>query len=339
MTPVRPRPVLVAAPLGDQTADAVIDELTKRDVPVARFDPGADFPHALTLAARINGTETGSETAEGPVHGTLATPSRRVRLADVRSVFHRHHADYGAAFEHLAPQDAVFATAQARHGLGGVLAALPCLQVNHPHAATAASYKAHALAVAVRSGFRVPPTLITSDPDEARAFARACGPVVYKVLRVARYLAPDGQPLTIWTIAVTPDDIDDSVAGTAHMFQARVPSVADARVTAVGTRRGMRLFAARIASGLLDWRTDYDRHTTDVIDVPAPIAASITDYMRELQLVYAAFDFGLTGPAESPAAWRFYEANPGGQYGWIEAATGLPITAALADLLENGNTP
>lgn len=70
-------------------------------------------------------------------------------------------------------------------------------------------------------------------------------------------------------------------------------------------------------------------------DVPEPVAASITGYMRELALVYAAFDFALTASGE----WLFYESNPGGQYGWIEAATGLPITAALAELLGEGTTP
>jgi hypothetical protein len=35
-------------------------------------------------------------------------------------------------------------------------------------------------------------------------------------------------------------------------------------------------------------------------------------------------------------AWTFLEINPGGQYGWIEDATGLPITDALADLLAEG---
>lgn len=195
------------------------------------------------------------------VHGMLTTPSRRVPLADVRAVFHRHHADYGTAFAHLPEQDALFASAQARHGLGGVLAALPCLHVNHPHAATAASYKPYGLATAVRCGFTVPSTLITSDPEEAKAFAETCGPVIYKVLRNARYLDHTGEPMTIWTTAVQPGDIDDTVSGTAHLFQARVDSVADARVTAVASPSGLRLFGVRIESGLLDWRSNYDMHT------------------------------------------------------------------------------
>ncbi|MGW9214644.1 hypothetical protein ACWGR4_47860 [Embleya sp. NPDC055664] len=88
------------------------------------------------------------------------------------------------AFTHLSDQDALFAVAQARHGPGGVLAALPCLHVNHPHAATAASYKPVGLAAALRVGLTAPPTLITSDPDAAgrsrsgtgRSPTRCCEP-------------------------------------------------------------------------------------------------------------------------------------------------------------------
>ncbi|MFI2431507.1 hypothetical protein [Streptomyces sp. NPDC018693] len=32
--------------------------------------------------------------------------------------------------------------------------------------------------------------------------------------------------------------------------------------------------------------------------------------------------------------WRFLEVNPSGQYGFIEQATGLPITSAICDYLE-----
>ncbi|MFJ4189110.1 hypothetical protein [Kitasatospora sp. NPDC089509] len=36
--------------------------------------------------------------------------------------------------------------------------------------------------------------------------------------------------------------------------------------------------------------------------------------------------------------WRFLEMNPNGQWSWIEHRTGVPISGALADLLEKGST-
>ncbi|BFO21296.1 hypothetical protein SHKM778_76840 [Streptomyces sp. KM77-8] len=46
------RPVLVCTAYEDPTADLVIAELNRRQVPVLRFDPGRDFPTAVALAAR-----------------------------------------------------------------------------------------------------------------------------------------------------------------------------------------------------------------------------------------------------------------------------------------------
>ncbi|MFJ8745865.1 ATP-grasp ribosomal peptide maturase [Embleya sp. NPDC127516] len=317
------RPVLVCAPLGDRSADAVVEELGCRGVPVARLDPGVDFPGGLTVSARF-------DAGHGPVvAGVLETASRRVVLDDVRAVYHRHATDYGSAFAHLPVQDALFATAQARHGVGGVLAALSCLQVNHPHASSAASFKPVGLAAALRVGLTIPPTLITSDPDAARAFAKQHGPIIYKVLRTVRHHDMSDRPLTVWTTAVDANDIDETVAGTAHLFQARVDSVADLRVTFVGGR----MFTARIDSGLLDWRSDYRTHRYGVVELPDSVAAAVTRYMRDRHLSYGALDLALTASGEHV----FYECNPMGQYGWIEASTGMPISAAIADLLQNGS--
>ena len=44
--------------------------------------------------------------------------------------------------------------------------------------------------------------------------------------------------------------------------------------------------------------------------------------------MYGAFDFAITDDF-----WYFLECNANGQFGWLEAETGLPITAAIADLL------
>jgi len=56
--------------------------------------------------------------------------------------------------------------------------------------------------------------------------------------------------------------------------------------------------------------------------------------MAELGLVYGAFDL-VVGPRpdSGDADVSFLEVNPGGQYGFLEAATGVPITDSLVRLL------
>jgi hypothetical protein len=52
--------------------------------------------------------------------------------------------------------------------------------------------------------------------------------------------------------------------------------------------------------------------------------------LEAMDLRYGSFDFAVTSNDD----YVFLECNSGGQFGWIEANTGLPITHALADLLE-----
>ncbi|MFI0268548.1 ATP-grasp ribosomal peptide maturase [Streptomyces luteogriseus] len=309
-----PRPVLVVTSLHDPTADVVIGELHDRGVSVVRLDSG-DFPATLSVEAEI--TEHG-------LRGRLLTPSRTADLANVRSMYYRRPT--GFAFPHLDEQDARFAITQARYGLGGVLASLPgCLYVNHPHRIGDAEFKPAGLATAAQAGFLVPPTLITSSPDAAREFIKAHGSVIYKPLSNPVYRV-DGVSSAIRVAEVTADDIDDDVAGTAHLFQERVPKVADVRVTVIGGE----VFCVRIDSDLLDWRTDYSRLTYTPVEAPPGIRPALHRYMNRFKLVFGAFDFAVGDDGR----WWFLECNPSGQWHWLETETGLPMCAALTDLLE-----
>ncbi len=312
------RPVLVVTRLDDPTAEQVIAELGRRDVPVIRFDT-ADFPNSLSFSW------TCSSHADD-ISGWLCTPTRRSDLSAVRSLYYRRPS--GFTIPIMDAQHRTFATLQARYGLGGVLATLPgCLYVNHPHRIADAEFKPAQLAVARNVGFTVPPTLITNDAAEVRAFAAAVGRIVYKPLRLAPYTA-GGTPKTVWVEEVDSNDIDDSVRHSAHMFQSMIEKVADLRVTVFGSR----MFAVKITGGWLDFRYDYDVLSYERVEIPADITRTITSYLAHFGLFFGAFDFAL-GVDGTP--W-FLECNPNGQWAWLEDPTGLPMTAALADLLEKG---
>jgi len=51
--------------------------------------------------------------------------------------------------------------------------------------------------------------------------------------------------------------------------------------------------------------------------------------MKELGLVFACVDIVLTKKGE----YVFLEANTGGQWGWVEDLTGMPITEAFAEYI------
>ncbi|MEV0278530.1 ATP-grasp ribosomal peptide maturase [Streptomyces sp. NPDC050610] len=310
-----PSPVLVVTQLDDATADVVIAELCRREVPVVRLDP-ADFPDSVSVTVRVDG---------GGLVGEVRTATRATALEGVRSVYWRRPRPY-AAPAGLDTQDARWCAEQARYGLGGILAALPGAHyVNHPWRNRAAEHKPAQLVAAARCGLRVPPTLLTNEVEQARRFAAEYGPVVYKPLYNSDYADDRGQSLTVWVEEVDPEDLDAGVGQTMHLFQQRVDKVADIRLTAVGDR----LFAVRIdGSPGLDWRRYYDDLSYTPLDTPPDVAKAVHDYLTTFHLTYGAFDFGL----DAAGRWHWYECNPNGQFAWLPVAD--QIAAALADQLQ-----
>lgn len=318
--------VLVVTETDDLTADMVIAELNQREIPVARVNP-SDFGDRLTMSARFGTSEPGAAEpgAESPT-GRLATPSRTVELDQVRSVYWRRPT--WPAFEHLDDEDARYATAQVRHGLGGTLYALPhALYVNHPLRNHAADFKPAQLALAERLGLAIAPTLVSNRIEDIRDFITAHDQVIYKSLRWTPYRRGEVNCST-WTEPVTVDELDESVIVTPHLFQACIDKIADVRVTIVGEQ----IFAVRIDSDLLDWRADYSALSYTVVDLPARLEKTLQSYLEHCGLVFGCFDLAIDAAGE----YTWIELNPNGQWGWLETEAGVPITAAITDLLERG---
>ncbi|WP_232838510.1 ATP-grasp ribosomal peptide maturase [Streptomyces geranii] len=309
--------MLVSTQYEDATADLVIAELNRRRVPVLRFDPGRDFPGPAVLAARVG---------PGGWSGTLAVGERSVPLDSVRALYHRRPNAYSP---YDGSQAAGYAAQENRRGLGGVLGALSgCLYLSHPQAIARAEYKPAQLAAAHRVGFVVPATLITNDPYEAKVFA-AQQPTLYKPLHAAAYDV-DGEPAGIWASSVGPGELDETVNRCAHLFQALVPKTCDVRAVVVGGR----VFCARISAppGVVDWRAEYRKLRYEAVECPDEVRDGLLAFLASFGLGFGAFDFAVT----ADGTWWFLECNPNGQWAWLEAAVGLPVTKAVADLLQNG---
>ncbi|WP_449477764.1 ATP-grasp ribosomal peptide maturase [Streptomyces abikoensis] len=309
--------MLVCTQDEDATADLVIAELNQRRVPVIRFDPAQDFPASAVLSAR---------TGPGGWDGRLTVGQRAADLSAVRALYHRRPSAYATEGREQATR---FAAQENRRGLGGVLSALPgCLYVSHPQAIARAEYKPAQLDTATRVGLMVPATLITNDPVAAKAFC-AEQPTIYKPLHAGAYEV-DGEPAGIWAAPVGPDEIDGAVGHSAHLFQAHVPKVADVRAVVVGDR----VFSARITAppGVVDWRAEYQSLAYEPVTCPDGIQQALVQFLADFGLQFGAFDFAVT----ADDGWWFLECNPNGQWAWLEAAAGLPITHAIANLLTDG---
>ncbi|MBB6171671.1 ATP-grasp ribosomal peptide maturase [Nocardiopsis mwathae] len=317
--------VLILAHPSDTVADLVADELEGRGMAVARLTPSA-FPRKLTMAARLKDG--------GRWSGTLTTSDgRRIELGEIRAVWRRSASQFVLDGRMTAPERA-FAYGEARRGFGGVLAALgDCLWVNDPVAASRAEYKPAQLAAAAEAGLPVPDTLVTSDPQAAHDWAKQLArPIVYKPLSGVWH-ADEGRLRLMYTTPIEdPDDLlDPRLSLTAQMFQERVPLGFAVRATVVGER----VFAARIDTdspqAQEDWRSDYDSLRHSVFELPDAVSAGLVDLHRRLGLVYGAADLIYN---DLSGRFVFLETNQNGEFGWIARRTGLPIPAAIADLLE-----
>ncbi|MGI8312214.1 ATP-grasp ribosomal peptide maturase [Saccharopolyspora hattusasensis] len=313
--------ILILARDLDPSADAMVTVLRDRDVPVCRVNT-AWFPAQLSISAELRG---------GRWSGALRTPEHCLELDDVSAVWYRSPEAYQMPAE-LSSAERQHAFLEAKYGLGGVLSSLPVLWVNHPARMADASYKAVQLIRAHESGLAVPETAITNERDTVKNFA-ARGRTVTKLMG-SNTISEEGTRKLSWTRVVGDDDLADlrGIEVTTHMVQRWVPKSFEVRVIVIGDHITAAAIYAGNASSYIDWRSDYDSLSYDLIDPPEQVTAGIRSLMRTFGLVYGALDFVVTSAGE----WVFLEINPGGQYGWIESYTGAPLTAALADLLMKG---
>ncbi|MGA8113480.1 MAG: ATP-grasp ribosomal peptide maturase [Actinocatenispora sp.] len=313
--PVGGRTVLILTGRLDPTADLVVAELNRRDVPVFRCDP-ADFPQRLDVSAEFDGRWT----------GTLRSPHRELSLDDIRSAYYRRPGAIAAGAD-LATPDRDWATAEARGGFGGLLAAVP-RWLNHPTHMDHAEHKPVQLAAAAAAGLATPRTLITNDPQAAHNFVATVPRAVYKAF--CSTVRHDNNRRFIYTTVVGAADLDDdAIRVTAHQFQEWVPKKYEIRLTVVDDQFFAARLTGRSSDAHIDWRSDYDNIEYAVADVPPPVRAAVTHLLADLGLRFAAMDFAV----RPDGTWVFLDLNPNGQWGWIEHETGLPICAAIASAL------
>ena len=313
--------VLVLAEQTDTPVDMVIAELTSRDVPVFRADTGW-FPSRLVLTARID--ESGIWTGE------LRTEHRRVDLAEIRSIWSRGPGAFRFA-SGMTDAARIYAHREARLGFGGVLAQLDTRWVNHPSRSADSSYKPVQLATAARCGLTTATTVITNSPEAVRRLAKDCpGGIVQKSL--GPNTITEGNRIDVaFTRRLERADLEDlsAVELTATQVQAWIDKKCEARIIVVGDQMFTILIRAGSPVGHVDWRADYKSLSYEWIETPSEVAKSLRSYVDRLGLAYAAVDFAI----DCDDRWVFLESNSAGQYYWLEAHTGAPMTSALCDLL------
>lgn len=219
-------------------------------------------------------------------------------------MFYRRPRDFDMPAAMSGPERR-FARAQARVGLGGVLASLPVTWINHPSTLADCEYKPRQLSLARTIGMRTPATIVTNVPEEVRRFAADQGEIIVKSL-AEPIIVEAGSQKAIWTRRVMAAELSDlaGVELTTHLFQQWIPKAYEIRLTVVGKRHFAVAIHAHSDSTRVDWRTDYDALTYEVVNCPTDVAEQARGFLSAAGLTYGAFDFIVTADTGDYVFWN-----------------------------------
>jgi glutathione synthase/RimK-type ligase-like ATP-grasp enzyme len=299
--------VLILGGADDDHAVHMLDHLRRRGA-------DAEIVDSRWFPARLRVRYDPVSTA-----GALQLPcGRHVDFHSIRSVYWRNYFGIGAA-ELPNPEQAYVAANDSRSLFESLLVGLRVRWVNGWNGFQLHQTKPAQLARATTAGALVPATLLANDAEAVLDFAARHPRSIFKPVQGgahARRLTPEHlTPERLQNLALAPVTLQEEVDGVnVRVFVA-----------------GERVLACEIHSATLDYRDDPAARLTPC-ELPDDVVRQYRHVARALELVWAGIDLRRTAAGE----YFFLEANPSPMFLGFEAATGLPLTESLTDLLLGG---
>jgi glutathione synthase/RimK-type ligase-like ATP-grasp enzyme len=226
-----------------------------------------------------------------------------------------------------------FISGEIKNFIEGLLFSLNAVWVNPIDAVFKAEKKVYQLSIAGKHGLHVPETIASNNPEEIRLFASAHKDIICKPIYHGLFVEK-GKKYSIHATKIPHKNLinDIQLEACPVLIQELVNKKADVRLTIVGERA----FAVKITTptcpDVVDWRKYSDLITYEVIDFDNSTISNCKKMLRELGLIYGAFDFAITHNDEP----YFLEVNPTGEWAWLENQLDIPIRDALIELLHDG---
>jgi hypothetical protein len=194
--------------------------------------------------------------------------------------------------------------------------------LSHPFATERAGNKLYQLSIARRSGFRIPRTLVSQDPDSIRQFV-TCLPSKKAIVKT---VAGGGRGLFLFTQFITEAELSkvDSMRVCPAIYQEYIEGDTHIRLNCFGNTS----HAGRIISPDLDWRPNLDVPVS-AWRVPDDLHARVRAVLDALELEMGVVDIKLTPEGE----YVWLEVNPQGQFLFLEALTGTAYSRIFSDYL------
>jgi hypothetical protein len=279
-------------------------------------------PTSLIDQREVLETEIDLNVAER-VEGTVRMRDQVVDLAEVSSCYLRPYdwQDLPAVANAGSSSSALQHAYAVHDALSCWLEITPGLVVNRLAAMAGNGSKPYQSAQIRQFGFRVPETIVTTDPCAAQEFWERHSCVIYKSVsavrsRVSRLEAEHLERLN--DVAWCPTQFQRYIAGT------------DYRVHVVGAE----VFACEVRSEADDYRYP-GAHRVEVkaCRVPWEVEDRCRRLAAAMQLFFAGIDLRRSHP---DGEWYCLEVNPSPGFTYYENTTGLPIANAVARLLAAG---
>jgi MvdC family ATP-grasp ribosomal peptide maturase len=320
--PSQPHVLILTHSADHYVIDLVAEALRRRGARSHRLDTDL-FPLEIRLSARMG--------SRGTSH-RIGTGKDAIEAGEISAVWARKIWTPRMA-ENLDPRMREGCVRESTAAMYGFLDGYSSARwVNALAASNEAENKLRQLRIAQEIGLRIPRTLVTNDPDEAREFHAETAPIVAKMLTPLS-TSMVGTSFFVHTSPVGEQDLEH-LEGLRHspmVFQENIPKDVELRVICVGERHFVgAIDASRSQSGQTDWRAakpDEVRWTR--ADLPGDVAQPLHLLLERLGLIYGAVDLIRRPDGEHV----FLEVNPGGEWGMLERDLGLPISEALADAL------
>jgi glutathione synthase/RimK-type ligase-like ATP-grasp enzyme len=299
---VSPRTVLLWGIDGDAPIADVRAALKERDCRVVFLDQRQDADVDMTLSVA------------NTLQGALRMGDEWLNLSEVSALYLRPFdprelpscAGRDGAFDHaLAVQDTLMSWAELT----------PALVLNRPSHMAANNSKPYQARWIESLGFRIPQTLLTTDPAAARAFLQRHGRVIYKSISGVRSIVSrvsDEHLGRFENIASCPTQFQEFIDGREY------------RVHVVGET----VIATEIVSNADDYRYAVDA-VMRAATLPDEVAMQCRVLARAMRLSLAGMDIRCSTAGE----WYCFEVNPSPGYTFFEHHTGQPIAHHIARLL------
>jgi glutathione synthase/RimK-type ligase-like ATP-grasp enzyme len=314
--------ILLVSNERDITTDYVVLELKRRGVPYFRLN-----------TERLPNSRVSCQWQSGRPIWHIVFDDRSLITSDVLAGYFRRP---GAPLVESGVVDSVernYCSEEWTAVLRSIYVAVGDRWLSAPRDIARAEDKALQLALAHEVGLRVPATVITNDLDKANCFIRE-GQNIGKAFHSGFLDDADGEGgRVIFTTRLDNNKLPtrESLSLAPVIFQREVPKSYDVRATVVGGC----VFAATIDSQIktettVDWRRASAPDLPHAChELPESIFSKCVSLTRLLGLRFAAIDLVL----DRDGHYWFLEANPNGQWAWIESRTGLPISSAIVDEL------